>query len=123
MAGIQLERDTKWMLEQWARWARSNPELARIDYPSVQPYTKMVTARNARACMLDDDEVLGVDLALSRLRFRDSEMGRATILYYWLNQNASFVARVLGLPRARVEVLSAAGTAWVDSALVNAEKL
>ncbi|MGX5913934.1 antiterminator Q family protein [Aliidiomarina sp. Khilg15.8] len=115
MAGIQLERDTSWLLEQWARWARSNPELARIDYPSVQPYTRMVSKGIRGSCLIDESEALEIDQLLARLNTRDEDMGRATVLYYWLNSNSSLVARVLGIPRARVNVLISSGTAWVDA--------
>lgn len=107
------------MLEQWARWARSNPELARIDYPSIQPYTRMVKSKHTKQCCLNDDEAMAIDLALARLKSRDAEMGRATMLYYWLGQNVSMVSRVLGIQRKRANLLVASGTAWIDAALLH----
>lgn len=119
MAGIQLERDTRWMLEQWARWARSNPELARIDYPSIQPYTRMVKAQSSTAWLLNENDIILVDRKLAQLKQRDDEMGRATILFYWFNGNISAVARALKLERRRAGVLVTAGTAWIDGCLAS----
>lgn len=117
MAGIQLERDTGWLLHQWAGWAKADPELARIHYPELSPFVKMKARAGAKAYIISDDDALEIDQAIARLRKRDAEMGRATALFYWLGGNMSLTARVLGIHRKRVDVLIAAGTAWIDCAI------
>lgn len=114
-----LDYDTRWLLEQWARWARREPDLVRMRYRSIQPYTQKITRSSLRAPVISDDEAMAVDAALAHLGQRDKEAAQATALYFSCNNNLSQVARILGVTRSRADVLVNAGTAWVDACIFN----
>ncbi|GLS27754.1 antiterminator Q family protein [Marinibactrum halimedae] len=106
--------DTPWLLDQWARWARSNPD--NIGYPTIEPFRRLLGSKGLSPA-ISDDEAMRVDAALSRLLARDSEMGEAVTKYYLYGGNLSRLARELKVDRRRAEVIVKAGTAWMDCAL------
>ncbi|MCC5855137.1 MAG: hypothetical protein JJU10_05550 [Idiomarina sp.] len=119
MSGIQLEKDTCWLLKQWAVWAKSESELLKLYFPDMAPFAKIMCRNAGKVYAISDEQALEVDRAISKLRTRDEEMSKATALFYWLEGNTAATARVLKIHRTRVDVLVAAGTAWVDAILVD----
>lgn len=119
MVANLLEYDTRWLLEQWARWARRDPDLLRLRYSGIQPFTRQVTRSSLRAPVITDEEAMAVDAALAALGQRDKEAATATALYYSSSSNLSQVARMLGVNRNRADVLVSTGTAWIDACIFN----
>lgn len=110
-----ISDNTPWLLEQWARWARSNPG-SSLGYPAITPFARLLGS-TLPSPVISDAEAMLVDGAVARLNRRDGEMGQALVLYYFGGGNVSRVARLLESDRKRVSVLVNAGTAWVDAAL------
>jgi len=107
--------DTLWLLEQWARWSRINPGPA-LKLPSVTPYRRLLGS-TLPSPVISDDAAMQIDSVVARLVQRDSETGKAIILYYCSSGNISDVARRLGQPRRKIDILIKAGTSWLDGAL------
>lgn len=107
--------NTPWLLEQWARWARSNPG-SSLRYPAITPFARLLGS-TLPSPVISDAEAMLVDGAVARLNRRDGEMGQAVVLYYFGGGNVSRVARLLEIDRRRADVLVKSGTAWVDATI------
>lgn len=108
---VDVTSDTTWLLEQWARWSKINHS---VGYPSVQPFTKLL-GNTLPSPVINDNQALEIDNAVTMLTNRDKEMGHAVILYYFSGNNLSKAARVLNIDRHRANVLVKSGTAWIDA--------
>lgn len=108
-------KETEILLFQWAAWVRAGGA-ANIGYPSVQAFARWQGCALATP-MIKDDTAVMIDGLLSRLRYRDGEMGDVLVTYLLVDGNASATARHCGLCRKRVEALVRAGVCWVDGVL------
>ncbi|WLQ15400.1 antiterminator Q family protein [Hahella aquimaris] len=107
--------ETAWLLEQWARWSKINTD--NVGYPSSTPFARMAGS-SVRSPVITDQEAAKVDLAVSKLRARDEEMGEVVRLYYMAGENLSYVVRQMPkLDRRKADILVKSGVAWIDSAL------
>ena len=108
---IETETSTDYLLEQWAHWMRSSGD--KLTYPHKQSWA--IVQRSGCSPDITDDEAMMIDGILARLIHRDPQMGRVTWEYYASGCNVSALVRHYRIPRARVDVLVRAGTAWVDA--------
>ncbi|WP_431688941.1 antiterminator Q family protein [Hahella sp. NBU794] len=107
--------ETAWLLEQWARWSKFNTD--NVGYPSSTPFARMAGS-SVRSPVITDQEAARVDLAVSKLRARDEEMGEVVLLYYMAGENLSHVVRKMpALGRRKAGMLLNAGIAWIDGML------
>ncbi|MBU6955899.1 antiterminator Q family protein [Hahella sp. HN01] len=110
--------ETAWLLEQWARWSKAD---SGVGYPSSTPFARMAGS-SVRSPVITDQEAARVDMAVSKLRARDEEMGEVVRLYYMAGENLSYVVRrIPKLDRRKADILVKSGIAWLDAAL-NASK-
>nr|WP_256446248.1 antiterminator Q family protein [Hahella sp. HN01] len=106
--------ETPWLLEQWARWSKMD---AGVGYPTSTPFSRL-GGSSVRSPVITDQEAAAVDMAVSKLRARDEEMGEVVRLYYMAGENLSYVVRRMPkLDRRKADLLVKSGVAWIDAAL------
>lgn len=110
---IDLFDDTHWLLEQWARWAKT---AGHIGYPSVTPYLPE-RAGGIREPQIGDDVGLFVNAALAALRARDEDVWAAVQAYYLNNCNMRHVAREMDCHRRTASERVDRGVYWIDAYL------
>ncbi|ABC27502.1 conserved hypothetical protein [Hahella chejuensis KCTC 2396] len=106
--------ETPWLLEQWAQWSKMD---ASLGYSSSTPFSRL-NGSATRSPVITDQEAAAVDLAVSKLRTRDEEMGEVVRLYYMAGENLSYVVRRMPkLDRRKADLLVKSGVAWIDATL------
>ena len=113
--GQWVSSQTHWILEQWARWARVNPDFA-LGYPNATPFRRLLGS-TVSSSLISDDDAMVVDTMVAKLQQRHPEMGKAVALYYLGTCNVSRVARAMGIYHSKADSLIKSGTAWLDAAL------
>ena len=102
--------DTKERLKGWGDWVRSGG--VSHGYSSV-----CLVAPSGRGCDVPDDEALGVDRAVARLKQREPDLGRVLINYYVRRWDYQTIGIEFKMSRERVRVLVRTAEAWVDACL------
>lgn len=104
--------DTQDRLRAWGHWVRSGG--VQLGYQGVQ----MAAGSSVPMPVCADDDAMGVDQAVARLKQRDQVMGRILIMAYLSQYSMARIARESGVgSRERVRYLLGAAEAWVDAKL------
>ena len=114
-----IDYDTRWLLEQWARWSNVNPGLS-LAYPNATPFRRLL-GTTVPSALISDEEAEMVDRAVAKLLCRHPQMGKVVALYYLSGCNVSWVAKAMGIYRQKANELLQSGTAWLDGVLAGSE--
>ncbi|NIB43792.1 hypothetical protein HBA55_29590 [Pseudomaricurvus alkylphenolicus] len=103
--------DTVNLLDQWSRWLGG-----RLDTEFNSGDALQRLRGSAVPCpIITDHDALIVDGVLAQLKFQDREMYDIVTTYHRECSNITKLARRLGQPRQRVNVLYESGIAWVGA--------
>lgn len=114
-SSLSAIRTTEWLLEQWGRWAYHNRGLA-LDYPGIEPYTKMRGSILPEPAIADD-QAISVDEAVCKLLCAHPGEGKALALYYLVSPSYRRIGRLMGCSDKAAASLVRAGRMYVDGVL------
>lgn len=104
--------DTQQRLTAWGHWVRCGG--VDLGCRGVQ----LVAGSSVPMPVCPDDDAMGVDRAVARLKKRDQVMGRILVMAYLSQYSLTRIARESGVgSRERVRYLLGAAEAWVDATL------
>lgn len=73
--------DVDFLLQQWALWSRCNVGIS-LGWPSVEPYTAMVTSDNRPTPQIQDATARVLDRMMAEFLVHNNLAARVTIAYY-----------------------------------------
>lgn len=115
---INVFDDTEYLLQQWARWARSH-NLG--EYPSMTPFRRL-SGGGIGAARITDEMAMQVDRAIAQLKKQEPLIGQLLSRYYLCNGNLSRVLEQFDFDRRAAMQMLSAGVAWID-ATIGAERI
>jgi hypothetical protein len=113
-----IDDDTEWLLRQWALWSVTNTGI-KLKYPSIEPFTKMVSISGGEPVLITDDEAATIDKIVANLIDNFKDEGMLLFMYYRNKRNLSFVSKKMGLPMRRAEKMLSFGIGRVGGMIFN----
>lgn len=113
MTGTTLETNTKNLLFEWGRWARTD----KIRLEARGTLGKQ-TGSTVGGVYIMDSDAEKIDRLVAKLLMRDHEMGTAIKLYYLYNFSYRKIEKRLNLNKEKVRQLVLSGESWIDAGLV-----
>lgn len=104
--------DTQQRLTAWGHWVRSGG--VALGCQGVQ----LAVGSSVAMPVCSDDDAMGVDRAVARLKKRDRDMGRVVVMAYLSQYSLARIARESGMgSRERARYLLGGAEAWIDAVL------
>jgi len=113
VTGINSQVDTKALLLEWGRWART--EKIRLE---ARGTLYQYSNSSSPSVHISDVDAMLIDSLVAKLLKRDYQMGTTVKLYYQYDFDYRKIAKRLDLGKDKVRQLVLAGEAWIDAATI-----
>lgn len=115
MNDLDLDIDVQWLLTQWGRWARKNPDEA-LGYPGEEPFSRL-RGSTVPEPLIDDTQAERIDGAVALLGIDSPMEGRIVCGYYYSRWSVKAMAGALGRDRRNISTMLRSGESWIRAVL------